>query len=121
VSAQLIKAGDELLVVLPLAEYRQLQNAVAQAKDVLKEPLPAASLDDAAPSNPEETSPLRTWRKHRQLSARELSSLVSISPNYLSELENNNRIGPVTLWKKLAEALHTDIESILPPDEAISE
>lgn len=66
---------------------------------------------------------IRAWRKHRQLTLEQLSSRLGMSPSALSMLERAQRGYTQETLEALAEALMTDVASLLirdpTQDEAI--
>ena len=111
--AQLIKAGSEQFVLLPLAEYEQLAKAARILVDGLSEPKPS---DEPLPTPTEGESRLRTWRKYRGLTLKELGAKVGKPVSFLSQIEVGRSLGKPQLWQKLAKALNTKVEEILPPE-----
>lgn len=61
-------------------------------------------------------SSLKLWRKHRGFTLQELGKTVGVSQSFLSEIENGNRRGAPSLWRRLAEALNVSADDILPTD-----
>jgi len=59
---------------------------------------------------------IKRLRHLRGLTQRELATMVGVSPGYIQALESNKRTGSLELMRKLADALGTDLSSLL--DEA---
>lgn len=114
----IVTPGGETMVVLPLADYEALVDAVdiAAADKVLADV--AAGRDEFIPSamvdrmlNGE--SPIRVWREHRALSAAKLAEQAGISPAYLSELESGKKQGSVAVLANVAAALSLTIDDLV--------
>jgi predicted transcriptional regulator len=58
-------------------------------------------------------NPIRVWREHRGLSARELSGKTAISAAYLSELETGKKPGGIATLARIAGALRLTIDDLL--------
>jgi transcriptional regulator with XRE-family HTH domain len=50
----------------------------------------------------------------RKMTQQELADASGIDRTTITRLEAGARTGTIEQWRKLAEALHTDIESLLP-------
>ena len=59
-------------------------------------------------------SPLVAFRAHRGLTRRELARQAGISPSHLSEIERRCKPGSATTLAKIAAALDTTIDTLLP-------
>jgi DNA-binding Xre family transcriptional regulator len=59
-------------------------------------------------------SPVRVWRDHRGLAARELAASAGLAAGYLSEIENGKKPGSLDAMARLAKALRVRIEDLLP-------
>lgn len=110
--------GGETLVVLPLDEYRRLIDAadVAAADRVRAEV--AAGRDEMVPAAVVDRllageNPIRTWRRHRGLSARALAATAGLSAAYLSEIETGKKEGSVSALKAIAAALALDLDDLV--------
>lgn len=115
---KIVTPGGETMVVLPLAEYEALIDAVdvATAEKVLADV--AAGRDEFIPSamvdrmlNGE--NPIRVWREYRGLSAAALSEQAGISAAYLSELETGKKQGSVSALASIAAALKLTIDDLV--------
>ena len=54
-------------------------------------------------------SPLAFWRKKRGFSQTSLAAELGIAQNYVSDIENGKRSGPVELWLKLSRTLQVPL------------
>jgi len=115
-AGQLINAGGEQFVLVPLAEYERLAKAARALASSFEAPTPAAPYSPDAPKARVGESSLRTWRKHRGLSLEDAAKAVGVSKSFMSEVETGVAVGKPNLWLKLAKVLNTEIETILPQD-----
>lgn len=115
-------AGEEL-VLLSRAEYERLAEAAEQLADIAaydeakrrlatgeEEMLPAAMVDRLLTGE----SPLRVWREHRGLSARELAARAELSQAYVSQIETGRREGSLAAMSALARALGVTLDDLVP-------
>jgi predicted transcriptional regulator len=58
-------------------------------------------------------SPLRVWRKHRSLTARDLANQTALSAAYISEIETGKKDGSISAMKKIAVVLDVDIDDLV--------
>lgn len=122
-SAQIIVSPTgERMVVLPENEYRSLVDAAEDAADreVVRrfrqaleageeELVPAAMVERLLGGE----NPVRVWREHRGLSARDLATASGMSATYLSEIETGRKQGSVAALRKIAEALRVDLDDLV--------
>ncbi|MBN9034550.1 MAG: helix-turn-helix transcriptional regulator [Rhizobiales bacterium] len=106
--------GEEM-AVLPRAELEALTEAAEHARalaDYRAGRMPGLTSEQArefvaAPS------PLAFWRKQAGLTQVALASAAGIAQNYLSDLENGKRAGPVELWLNLSRVLDVPVEALV--------
>ena len=110
--------GGETLVVLPLDEYQRLVDAgdIAAAEQVRAEI--AAGRDEMVPAAVADRlldgeNPLRVWRRHRGMTARDLAAAAGLSAAYVSELETGKKDGSITALKAIAAALQVDLDDLV--------
>jgi predicted transcriptional regulator len=110
--------GGETLVVLPLADYERLVDAadIAAAKTVAANI--AAGRDEMVPAEVVKKllagdNPIRVWREHRNMTARDLATAAGLSAAYISEIETGKKDGSVSAVKRIAEALGVDIDDLV--------
>ena len=111
-------SGDEM-AVLPRAELDALRDAVARARDIAAYEagrMPGLSPEEAL-DFARSPSPLAFWRKRARLTQAALAASVGVTQNYLSEIENGKRSGPVGLWLKLSAALGVPVEALVDEDQ----
>jgi predicted transcriptional regulator len=110
--------GGETMIVLPLDDYKALVDASdAAAARAVRADI-EAGLDEMLPADMVKRilageSPIRVWREHRGLNARELAAKSGLSAPYISEMEGGKKDGSVSAVKKIAEALGVEIGDIV--------
>lgn len=115
-------AGEEM-VLLSLADYDRLTEAAEQLADIAaydefkqrlaageEEMLPAEMVNRLVAGE----SPLRVWREHRGLSARELAERAGLSQAFVSQIETGKREGSLTSMSALARALGITLDDLAP-------
>jgi len=114
--------SDGEVAIVPRAEYERLRDLAREAEEDIgtarlvarakKEiaggapVLPMAIVDRLAAGG----NPIRVLRQFRDLTQDELATAVGITQNYLSDLENGKRKGPLALHRKFATALGVALE-----------
>ncbi|WP_119389780.1 helix-turn-helix domain-containing protein [Taklimakanibacter lacteus] len=115
---KIVTPGGETLVLLPLAEYERLIDAAEiAAADRVRADI-ASGRDEMIPSETVKRilageNPVRVWRRHRGLSARDLAERTELSTAYISEIETGKKDGSVSAMKKIAEALGVEIGDLV--------
>jgi ribosome-binding protein aMBF1 (putative translation factor) len=59
-------------------------------------------------------SPVRLWREHRGMTARELAAKAAINTGYLSEIETGKKPGSVKSLSRIAAALGIKVDDLIP-------
>ena len=115
---KIITPKGETLVLLPLEEYERLIDAsdIAGADKVRGDI--AAGRDEMIPAEIVKRllageNPIRLWRRHRSLSARDLAEKTGLSAAYISEIETGKKDGSVSAMKKIAQALGVEIDDLV--------
>ena len=109
--------NGETLVVLPLSEYESLiDKADIAAADKIKADIAAGS-DELIPSEIvnrllDGENPVKVWRSHRGMTARELAAKAGISAPYLSEIEGGKKEGSLSAMKAIADALSVSLDDL---------
>ncbi len=111
--------GRPAFVVLPIAEWRRIEQALEDAAD-------NAALEDWA-VKPTETfpasvadaliageSPVRVYRRYRAFSQTALAAQAGISLPYLNRIEAGKRQPSARVLKTLAAALKLPIDALVP-------
>ena len=123
-TVQIVEIAGQKMAMLPIADYERLLDLVEDKADALasmhaeerrrngEEYLPAEMVDRLMAGE----GALKIWRKHRGMTLQTLSKAVGVGQSFLSEIENGNRRGAPSLWRKLAEALNVSADDILPAD-----
>lgn len=108
----------ETLVILPLEEYERLIDRadISQAERVKSDI--AAGRDEFVPGDVVSRlvageNPVRVWRSHRGLSARDLATRAGLSAPYISEIESGKKEGSVSALKKIADVLAVDLDDLV--------
>lgn len=119
------KDGVPAFYVLPAALWLKVREAVEDAEDAAdidrfdrqddgtRIPLAVvkAQLDDG--SHPR-SHPVKAWREHRGLTVQQLASATGLSKPFVSQIETGRRVGTAATLKKLAQALGTTVQALLP-------
>jgi DNA-binding XRE family transcriptional regulator len=114
------KDGRPEWAVIPYEEYERLQamaenqqdvaafDTALQAIDAGEELIPAAVVDRLANGE----SPLKVWREYRSIDREGLAGQVGVSEAWLAGIEAGAESAPISLLKKLAEALRVDVDEL---------
>lgn len=110
--------GGETLVLLALKEYDDLVDAAdIAAADKVRADIGAGrdELIAAAVANRllDGENPIRVWREHRGLTARDLAEKSGVSAAYLSELETGKKQGGIGRLSAIAGVLGVDIDDLV--------
>lgn len=111
--------GEEM-VVLSRVDYEAMQEAAEHDRavsDYRAGRLPGLNPDEVR-GLVAATSPLAFWRKRAGLTQGALAAKVGVTQNYLSDVENGRRAGPVDLWLKLARVLSVPLEALVDEEDA---
>jgi DNA-binding XRE family transcriptional regulator len=123
-SVQVIeKEGRPEWAVLPYAEYQRLLERLEDLPDALDadrvlervargedELVPADVVDRLLQGEP----PLRVWREHRGWTQQQLASAAGVTQSMVTMIETGRRKGQVDTLKRLAAALHIDLDDLVP-------
>ena len=114
--------ADGEVAILPRAEYERLKALEQEVREdagtvrlVARARKEIAGGDPLLPKEVVERlangqNPIRVLRQFREWSQIELATAVGITQNYLSDLENGKRKGPLTLHQKFAKALGVPLD-----------
>ena len=114
-------SGDQM-AVLPLADLEKLLEAAEDIADadayVEAKARLASGEDEMVPSAIAERlldgeNPVRVWREHRGMAAKDLAKLAGISAPYLSQIESGGRAGRLETMRRLADALKLTIDDLV--------
>lgn len=78
-----------------------------------RDSLALAKIAPSPPVDKTEGNPIKQWRLARGLSQSALAKLAQISIPYLSQLENNLRVGSKDVLIRIAQSLQVGIDQIL--------
>jgi len=115
-----ISPDGQRLVTMTVQEYQDLidaRDAEAAMRAVAAGTLQMLSGDDvdaylAAPT------PLAFWRKHREFTQADMAHEIGVSQPYLAQLENGQREGSVSVYRRLAKRLGLSVDELLPDQPA---
>ncbi|MCM2292758.1 helix-turn-helix domain-containing protein [Allorhizobium sp. BGMRC 0089] len=110
--------AGETLVVLSLPEYEQLidQADIARADRIAANL--ASGREERVPAEVVQAlisgeNPVRVWRNHRGITARQLAEAAGLSAPYISEIESGKKEGSLSAMKSIAEALMVDLDDLV--------
>lgn len=119
--------GAPEAVFVPIAEFRALKarlealeadfaTALERAVEAAREGerIPLAMWERLATGE----SPVKVWRRHRGMKARELAAAAGLSTSALSEIETGKSGGSFRVMARIAEALGTDLDELVSPKAA---
>jgi len=104
-------------VVLPVKEYNKLINAfedfqdIQEIRDYIDNPSETFPMDVAL-TLAQGKSAIKVYREYRGISQSSLAQKVSVSKQYISQLENKERTGTIKVLKSIAKALSVDLSDI---------
>jgi len=103
------------MALLPRAELDELAQVASHAEamaDYRAGRLPGLTSEEALALT-QAPSALAFWRKYRGLTQAALAAQAQVSQNYLSDIENGKRTGPVEVWIRLSKALSLPVEHLV--------
>lgn len=115
---QTVVVANRVLAIVPLDEYEDLREELADAADaeamrrVREDPDEEDVPIDFAQRMWNGESPVRVWREMRGMKAADLAAAADVSRSYLSALERGAKRGSVDALKRLAAALRVGIEDL---------
>ncbi len=110
--------GEPAFVVLPIAEWRRIEEILEDSADNAAleawagsqaETFPAAVADALIAGE----SAVRAFRRHRGLSQTDVALKAAISVPYLNQIEAGKRNPSVAVLKRIAAALNVPIEALV--------
>ncbi|HEY7807999.1 MAG TPA: helix-turn-helix transcriptional regulator [Croceibacterium sp.] len=123
-TAQHIEIAGKPMVLLTREEFERLAEAAENYDDICaavaaqerrnagEEYLPIELVDRLM----EGENPLKVWRQYRGFSQEALAKIVGRNGSWIAKLEKGKGKGDVTLWRALANALHVDLDDLVPQD-----
>ena len=63
-------------------------------------------------------TPLAFWRKHRGFTQADMAQKTGVSQPYLAQLENGQREGSLSVYRRLARRLGLSVDELLPDEPA---
>lgn len=121
-TVQYIETPAGRFAVLPEADYLRLVEAIEDTADLAAveryRARLAAGEEEALPGDMvkrmiDGESPLKLWREHRGLSARDLADRAGLSQAYVSQIETGKREGSISAMKALAGALNVGLDDLV--------
>lgn len=113
---QTIKLKGDDYVVIPKTEY----DALRHEKEDIERFHKIVSLSGQEEALPHDMvkrllsdNPIKVWREYRGLTTTELAKEVGVSQSYISDIENGKKDGSISVIKRIAEALETDIDLLV--------
>jgi len=97
---------EHLIDAASIVEANKVSEAIAQGRDEL---VPEAVVERLLAGE----NPVRVWRSHRGLSARELALKAELSAPYVSEIESGKKEGSLSAMKRIAAALAVDLDDLV--------
>jgi DNA-binding XRE family transcriptional regulator len=110
--------GGETLVILPIAEYDALIEALRAATAKAGTTTTTSNAMDALSATEraalaQATTSLAFWRRKRNLTQLALAAAVGVSQSYLAQIEGGSRRGDPPLFLRLARALRIPMEFLV--------
>jgi DNA-binding XRE family transcriptional regulator len=117
------KIGRTPYVQMPASEFNYLLDELEDLRDIRtiraakirladgEETLPSNFVYALAKATTGER--VRLWRKHRKLTRNALAETAGVQGPYISMIENGQRKGDISLYRKLASALDCDIDDLI--------
>lgn len=117
------------MIVLSKSEFQALKNAAYSPEDI-QDATAILNFKDNLDRGEEElvpaevakrlildkAHPIRIWRDHRGLKAKDLAEAVQVSPAFLSQIEHGKKDGSLKLYLKLAKVLKVTLDDLVPND-----
>lgn len=106
-----------VFAILPYEEYESILEKLEDIADIeiihaskadKHERFPLSLVENIASGK----NRIKAYREYRGLSQHALAEKVKISKQYVSQLENNERKGTLTILRKIAKILAVDLEDI---------
>jgi DNA-binding XRE family transcriptional regulator len=118
-SVQFIKNnGVKQYAIIPADTYALLLEKAEMLDDVRAYDEAMASDDESIPSEIVDRllsgeSKLKVWREYRNLSQAELAEKCGVAQASISQIESGDRVGSITLLKKIASMLKLDVDDLI--------
>jgi DNA-binding XRE family transcriptional regulator len=119
-----IEENGERYVLVPEADYQEYLEALEELEDIraadkarremAENGWEGIRMEFLRPALDGQISYLQAFRMDRNMTQQQLAEASGIDRTTITRLEADARKGTIEQWKKLAEVLRTDIESLLP-------
>jgi DNA-binding XRE family transcriptional regulator len=117
----MISPDGERLVTMTAEDYQDLIDA--RDGEVAMRAVAAGALQTLSGDDVDAylaaATPLAFWRRHRGLTQADMAQLAGVSQPYLAQLENGQREGSVSVYRRLARGLGLSVDELL-PDEGVT-
>lgn len=126
-SIQVIEKNGQIeWAVVPYSEYQKLLDAWEMLEDIRAYDEAKTNIEAGEELIPSKVAyalldgknPIRVWREYRALTQQQLAEKAGISKPYLSQLESGKRSGTTDMLKKIAQALHVNLEELIDASDA---
>ncbi len=123
-TTQFVEIAGQKFAMLPEGDYRKLialaedredelaADAARRRREAGEEYVPAEMVNRIVNGE----NALKVWREYRGISQRDLAEAADCRLATISELENGKAQGKPKLWRALADALHVELDDIVPLD-----
>lgn len=124
-SVQYIEIAGQKMAVLTAEEYDRLIELADEQDDIdaaIEAEKRLAAGEETVPDTLVKdilagVAPLKVWRKHRDLTLQQLSSVSGVAKSTLSSAENGKRGLSMDAWRSVADALGVLVDDILPLED----
>jgi ribosome-binding protein aMBF1 (putative translation factor) len=112
------REGKPEYAVIPIAEWRRIEAMLEELQDMRDLDAALAKPDrhmipfEVTSAILDGTSPIRAWREHRGLSQGDLAQAAGIDLTQLRVMEEGDRSGAPAALRKLAQALHVQLDDL---------
>jgi DNA-binding XRE family transcriptional regulator len=110
--------GMPAFVVLPYEDYEAILDALENVEDI-------EAIEESKNDNSERfplelveriatgENAIKVFREYRGISQIQLAKQVSVSRQYISQIEHNDRAGTTRILKSIAKILHVELDDIV--------
>jgi DNA-binding Xre family transcriptional regulator len=121
------KDGEPAFAVLPIAEWRQLMQRLADLEDaqeidaIARDPNRRMIPGDVVGRLLQGDHPLKVWREQRGLTRTELAREAGLTAGHVAHIETGRRQGTAETLRRLATALDVTVDDLVPIQPAAAE
>ena len=117
-----ISPDGQRLVTMTAEEYQDLIDA--RDAEAAMRAIAAGTLQTLSDADVDAylaaVTPLAFWRKHRGFTQTDMAREIGVSQPYLAQLENGQREGSVSIYRRLAKSLGLSVDELLPEEPAVA-